>query len=595
MTVPFETTGLEGLRTRRCAIAFADLVESSRVIGEQHAIARWRSFVAKAREQWLPAAGGRFVRTDGDALLMEFDGAASAVRCAFALHEGIAYFNVGLTADQSMHLRIGIHADEVMFDEVEAYGPGATIAKRVTGLAQPGETLVSDAARQQLADGVHADVEDLGHRWFKHADDPVRVFAVRPSGAPPSRTVRLAPRTQDLRPAVAVVPFEAAPGAAAAHDALGHAMADDVIAALARHPGLRVLSRLSTATLRGAALDLQRLRDVLRASFLLTGRYHVFGSQVRLNVELCRLDDGEVLWTATAASTVEALFAGQDDLVPMIVANVGQRVLAHELSRVRSLPMDTLASYTLYLGATGLMNSLLKSDFQRAHEVLEHLAARHPRQAAPLALMARWHVFVAVQGWASDDVAERRQAQNFARRAMDIDPEQPVALVVDGLTRMQADEDADGALQCYEKALRSDPSEALAWSYMTAVHSLRGRHDQAEEAALAAINVSPLDPNRFLFEAYVSMAALGGGRFETAVDHARASVRLHALHAPSHRLLVAALWLAGRQSEARAALPAYLQIRPNARAGPPREAPPGPQGVWWNRFRDALLEAGLPP
>ena len=90
----------------------------------------------------------------------------------------------------------------------------------------------------------------------------------------------------------------------------------------------------------------------------------------------------------------------------------------------------------------------------------------------------------------------------------------------------------------------------------------------------------PLDPNRYLFEAWAAMAALGAGCFEEAVTHAQASTRLHALHTPSLRLLVAALWLAERHEDARVAAARYMKTQPGARVGPQRPPLPGRQPVF---------------
>lgn len=581
----------------RMAVLVVDMVESVRLMQshEVDVIERWRRFVDEVRSTVLPGQGGRLVKSLGDGLLLAFPAAPQAVMAAFALHRIMQRGNDNCAPDALVLLRVGLHVCEVVVDDLDVYGAGVNLAARIASLGQPGDTLVSEAARDQLVDGLYADLEDRGPRFVKHIDEPVRVFAATPANAGEARArLPALPRQPDLRPALAVVPFDCMP-ADAKHDALGHAMADDIIAALARHPGLRVLSRASTAPLRDTQIQPSALHAVLGASFLLTGRFYLLGERIRLSVELCSLPNAEVLWTGNAGADVTELFAGQDELIPHVVSQVSQQVLAHELKRVRSLPMNTLASYSLFLGAGGLMNSLQAADFRRAREVLEHLVERHPRQAAPYAMLARWHVFKSVQGWSEDRSAEASAALAQAERALDIDPRQAMALASAGLVRMNYHNDIGGARRLYEAAIESDPQESHAWAWKTAVHSFTGEHEQAREAAARAIAVSPLDPNRFLFESWAAMAALGAGSFEEAVLHAQYSVRLHGLHAPSLRMLVAALWLCGRREPARAALERYLKVQPQARVGPPREPWLGHQPVWNGPFNEALTAAGVPP
>lgn len=585
------------VQRRRRAIVFADLVESVRLMhrNEADTIERWRGFVAQVRIDLAASRDGRLVRTAGDALLLDFDAAADAVRAGFAMHDAIAAQNTGRPPEEAMALRVGIHVAPVLFDESEAYGDGVNLAARLSTLAQPAQTVVSTAARDGLVDGLHARVHDLGPRYVKHLDEPVRAFRVDPIGGPERRQAHLpsAAIEEDLRPAVAVVPFAAIPEDPA-HDAVGFAIADDVIASLSRHAGLRVLSRASTAALRRPQPDIALVRSLLGSPYLLTGHFYAFGDRVRLHVELCRSSDATVLWAGSAAAHIGALFMGEDQLVPEIVANVGRCVLAEELARARSLPLDSLASYTLYLGACGLLNSLVHADFMRAREILQHLVDRHPRLAAPHATLARWHVFRTVQGWADDPQREAAAAKEQALRAIEIDPGHACALATFGLARMSFDHDIDAARHSYEAAVAADPQEPHAWANFSAVHSHCGEHDAACASAQRALALSPLDPNRFLFEAFAAMATLGAERFTEAVAHAQASIRLHALHAPSHRLLVAALWLAGQQDEARAAAARYLSIQPTATVGKQWRVSRGTQPVWGGRFAEALRAAGVP-
>ncbi len=581
---------------RHGAVIFADLVESVRLmrLHEAETIERWQRFVAAVRGDIAPRHGARLVRTAGDGLLLQAGQARDAAALAFALHAALEAGNAGRAGDELMQLRIGIHQAELLFDEHDVQGDGANLAARLYTLGQAGCTIVSTELRSGLVDRVHAEVEDLGPRYLKGFDEPVRAFALWPPGR--TRTAggaRPLPSAEDLRPAVAVVPFVALPPDPE-HDALGFAMADDIIATLSRHPGLRVLSRHSTAALRGAALDVAQARSLLGAAFLLSGRFYVRGTRIRLAAELCDLRDGEVLWTGGATADVDAVFEGHDDLVPHIVSNVASRVLAHELARVRSLPMTALAPYSLYLGAGGLMNSLVRQDFERAKEVLGHLVERHPRQAAPYAMLARWHVFSVIQGWAEDWRRSGHESREWAERAIAIDPHQAVALAAAGLARMNFDNDIEGARRLYEAALAADPTEAHAWINLSGALSYVGEHGEACAAAERAMALSPLDPSLFLFESFAALALTGAERYDEAVRHARSSVRHHALHVPSHRLLVGALWLAGRHDEARQALGRYIQIQPTATAGVGRLRPGSGSPVWIERFTAALQEAGLP-
>lgn len=562
---------------------------------ETKAIARWRQFAAEARSHWVPSAGGRLVRTDGDGLLIEFPGALQAAACAFELHAGMAPLNRGQAQDEALALRIGIHVDDILFDDVEAYGSGVNLAKRITTLAGPGQTLLSSAAREELADGLHGDIQDLGLRYVKHLEEPIRVFAANAPRALALSRAAGPPAVDagELRPTLAVVPFESMPEDAA-HDALGYAIADEIIAALSRHPALRVLSRASTGPLRRTVGSTAGLHALTGASYLLTGRLYPFGQRVRTSIELCELPSGEVIWAANLTADVAALFEGQDHLVPHVVASVSNRLLAHEASRVRSLPTDSLASYRLYLGATGLITSLVPAQFDKARELLDRLVERHPRQAVLAALRSNWHMFRILQGWTSDMSDEASRALAFADRALDLDAGLPEALVAKGIAQVFTARDFDAAGQCYQAALAANPQHPMAWARQSEVERVSGKPESARRSAAQALALSPLDPQRFVFESFAGSAALAAGAFADAEQHARASLRLNLLHAPAHRLLVAALGLAGQGEAARAAATNYLAVFPGARVSSGFSHATGAAAAS-TPFASALREAGVPP
>ena len=580
----------ERLASRR-AILFADLVESVRHFKREEArtFERWHRYGTLVRDRVAPAHAGRLVRTTGDGLLLDFAHAADATRAAFELHRELMAFNAGESADKVLSLRVGLHLAEVVADEHELWGHGVNVAQRLTTLAQPGQTVASAALRSMLGDGVQANIQDMGERIVKHLDEPIRAFLLDAPGVP--RSAHL-PSTEDLRPAVAVVPFVALP-ADPEHDALGHAMADDIIATLSRHPGLRVLSRNSTAVVRGQALELSRLRELLGATFLLSGQFYVRGGRVRLVAELCELREGQVLWAGSVGGEVSAVFEGQDELVPHLVSQVSQHVLAHELARVRSLPMDSLASYSLFLGANGLLNSLAAQDFSAAREVLDHLAERHPRQAAPQALLATWHFYKVVQGWTDNPQRECERSREHARRALDVDPTLPAALVADGVARVFTERDFTGAERAYREALRREPTCSAALARLSECQTQAGQHDEALQSATEAIAYSPLDPQRFVYESYAARAAFVMKRYSQSADLARASVRSQAMHPPPHRLLIAALWMDGKHDAARGAPGDFLRLMPGARA---TDGPNGNSLDPHTRspFVQALINAGLP-
>ncbi|MBV8211122.1 MAG: hypothetical protein JO133_13795 [Burkholderiaceae bacterium] len=577
-------------------IVVADLVESVRLmeIDEEGTVQRWQSFVARVEADCLQGCAGRLVKSVGDGLVLDFASPPAAVRCCFAIQELCDRLNAQRDDAPPLCLRLGAHVGPVFANRYDIYGRAVNLAARLTALAAPGQLVVSAELRDRIVDQLDANVEDLGLCYVKHLSKPVRAYVVdRPADEDAGRVSALeAPA--DLRPAIAVIPFadrDSEPGTWA----LGDALADEIIAALSRAPAITVVSRLSTAVFRARQLEIARIRSHLGVAYVVSGWFRGTAETVWVHAELCDVRDGRLVWDGGFEARVSDLFHGQDDMIPRIVGCLSQAVVAKELERVRSLPIPSLEEYSLFMGGVALLHRLSPADFFRAREVLQHVADRQPRAAAPLAMLAKWHILRLVQGWSSDPLEHGREAQACARRALRLEPDNAFSLAIDGLVSCHVDRDLSAAAEVCAAAVRSNPQEPYAWTVLSGLHSYRGEAQQAELAAARAIELSPLDPARFVFEAYAAMAKLIAGKYAEGAAQAAASLRRNAMHAPSHRLLVIALMLDGRGEEARHAAQALLRVEPALTVSRYLQRHPGRDEPHASQFGLALKEAGIPP
>lgn len=590
---PADSAATADLRREHRALVMADLVDSVRLIGAYPGvvIAQWRAFVDALRRELLPAHGGRMVKSLGDGFLLDFERVPAAAAVAVELHRRLAAGDA--PGGERLMLRVGVHVGEVVIDELDDYGPAVNLAARLREQAAAGETLVSAEVADQLLRGVDADLEDLGECYFKHIDGPVRVYRLGPAPAVPLLGSLDERRRDNLRPGIAVLPFECTLGGDAG-DLFGEALADEVTAQLARARDLHVISSLSTRSLKGRRFAPDQIAAHLGAPYVVSGRYRLHGEHVRLTVELADIRSGAVLWADGFDSSVAAAFDPAAPLADLIVGEIGRAVLARELELAISLPMPALDSYTLLFGAISLMHRQTLREFERAHELLEHLAYRQGRRGTAHAWLAKWHVLRVVQGWAGDPVREATLALDRADRALQANPSDALALAIGGQVHGYLRQDQDTAGRMYQEALANNPNEPLAWLF-TATHSAyRGDGARATEASEMALRLSPLDPLRYYFDSLAATAVLADGQWERAVELGRRSARANRKHASTWRTLAYALVMLERLDEARDAVAQLRAIEPAYRVGTFRQRFPGRGGPMAEPWAQALARAGLP-
>ena len=155
-------------------VLFTDIVGSTRraaALGDR----RWQDVLSEhdrlVREE-LGRFRGREVKTAGDGFLATFDGPARAIRCAREIVEAVR--------DLGLEIRAGLHTGEIELVGDDIRGIAVHIGARVSGLAEPGEVLVSSTVKDLVA-GSGIEFEDRGPHELKGVPDEWRLFAVTSS------------------------------------------------------------------------------------------------------------------------------------------------------------------------------------------------------------------------------------------------------------------------------------------------------------------------------------------------------------------------------------------------------------------------------
>jgi adenylate cyclase len=588
------------LTRSRKVLLVLDVVESVRLMeaDENGFIQRWQQLRERTK-QLLQQHDGRMVKSLGDGLMLEFNHVSGCIKTAFALRDFCAAGNLLLRPESQMHLRVGAHVADFVGDEQDIYGTDVNLTARIATLAGPGEIIVSADVRDQLTVGLDADVEDLGDCHLKHVDKTVRAYRIGPPGyAPviqPGNTVPL-----DLRPTIAVIPFSSK-GLDSRHALIGEAVADELIAALSRTAELHVISRLSTTVFGNRTKDSGALEDIrqhLGATYVLSGRCRVIGRQVSLFVELAEAAGGRIVWADNLKSTVNGLFAAEDDLLSRIVGTVSSAVMRRELDRAQNNALPTLEGYTLLMGAVAMMHRTDYRDFDRARLMLEHLIERSRRHPVPHAWLAKWHVLKVQQGWSADLEAEAKLAMDCTKRALDSEPNNALALTIEGFVHTNLRGDLDTGLNRYESALSQNPNESIAWLLKGMLHAFKGE-SEGQEALIAsthALVLSPLDPIKYFYDSLAASASVSAGDYQRAIELAKRSLKANCTHTSTFRALAIAQSLSGDLAGAKSTVESLLKLDSSFTLQKFMKFYPGRLHApeFAQKLADALQAAGVP-
>jgi class 3 adenylate cyclase len=153
-------------------VLFTDIVASTERAA-QLGDSAWRSLLERhdtlVREQ-VERHRGRFVKSLGDGALAVFDGPSRAISSALAIRDAVG--------DLDLEIRAGLHTGECeLLPDDDVRGLAVHIGARVSGLAGPGEVLLSSTVRDLIV-GSGQTLTDRGEHDLKGVPGPWRIFAV---------------------------------------------------------------------------------------------------------------------------------------------------------------------------------------------------------------------------------------------------------------------------------------------------------------------------------------------------------------------------------------------------------------------------------
>ncbi len=149
-------------------LLLTDIVDSTKTaerLGDQ----AWKQLIGehdRINRVLIERYRGSEVDTTGDGFLAMFASAASALRCALAIRDGVR--SIGL------EVRIGVHTGEVERTGTSITGININATARIMSLAGASQVLVSSVARG-LADGSGLSFQDAGRHEVKGIERPIEV------------------------------------------------------------------------------------------------------------------------------------------------------------------------------------------------------------------------------------------------------------------------------------------------------------------------------------------------------------------------------------------------------------------------------------
>jgi adenylate cyclase len=536
---------------RLAAILVADVVGYSKLVGSDEAgtLALLELLRTEIIEPHIAKHAGRLFKSVGDGFLIEFASAVQAVTCAKAIQDA--------NGQGRLPLRIGIHVGDVVVQGDDLMGDGVNVAARVEGIAEPGGIAITRAVHEQVRDKLDLGFIDKGQIELKNIQRPVQVFLI--GGTKVDGLAAALPLPD--KPSIAVLPFQNMSGDPE-QEYFADGIVEDLVTALSRFQQFFVIARNSSFTYKGRAVDVRQVGRELGVRYVLEGSVRKAGNRVRITGQLVDSLSGAHLWADRFDGAVEDVFALQDRITVAVAGVLPTTIQQAEIDRVKARKTNSPGAYDSYLLG---MKNFYASTRQSLDAALKHFYRAIELDAE----------FVEPHAWASILYTRRKQAQwmgdmraeceegvRLGRRAVELRPDNPLALGAAGFALAYLAGETAAGLDFIDRSLALNRNDALTWHGSGWARCYNGDYDVAIEHIERAERLSPVDPQGWQFHLAKCLGHFGAGRYEMAVGLARTVTQRHPNEPAGYIHLARSAALAGQLEEARRAMARALELNP---------------------------------
>ena len=325
-------------------------------------------------------------------------------------------------------------------------------------------------------------VPRLGYRFVAsvmHVEPPAVI-----ARAPIAPTVTEAPP----RKSVAVMYFENLSEEGDCY--LRDGMTEDVITELEKIRELRLFPRSAVLAFRDRPAPVTQIGEKLRADFVLEGSVRRDGTCLRITARLSETVTGHAVWAERYDRRLEDVFDIQDEIARSIALALRVVLTETEKNAIAKVPTSDIQAYDYYLRGRQFFYQLRRQGLDYARQMFARAIVIDPGYARAYAGVADCCSFLYM--WFESTENNAREALSASRKAVELDPESPVAHASLGLAEFVS-RNYENARAEFETALGLSTELFEAYYFYGRLCFTLGEFEKAADLFCRANLVNPSD------------------------------------------------------------------------------------------------------
>jgi TolB-like protein/DNA-binding winged helix-turn-helix (wHTH) protein len=335
-------------------------------------------------------------------------------------------------------------------------------------------------------------------------------------------------------------------------DYFADGMTDELITELGQISELRVISRTSVMTYKGAHKSLPQIARELNVDAVIEGTVVRSGDQVRITAQLIQASADKHLWAQSYEGDVRQTLALQRQVARAIAEEIQIELTSHERDVLKSVKTVNPDAYEAYLKGRFFWNKRTAAGMKEAIYYFNQAIEKDPNYAQAYAGLTDSYALAG--DWKYGVLAPREaypRAKAAALKAIELDgtlgeAHISLAYCLDGF-----DWDFDSAGREFTKGIELSPGYATGYEWYGWHLASLGRNGEAVAQVEKAEN---LDPLSLIISSDLAEELLIAHRYDEAERQTQKTINMDHFFAPAHYVMGEAFVERHRYNEAIAEL-----------------------------------------
>lgn len=318
------------------------------------------------------------------------------------------------------------------------------------------------------------------------------------------------------KPSVAVLPFLNL-SSDRSQEYISDGISADIIAQLAKYRWLNITARNTTFCYKGKSVDIRVLAKELNVAYVVEGSVQRTDSRIRINVNLIDGESGHQLWGEQYDRDLTDIFAVQDDIIRIVVAQLEPEIGFSEREKVVQSGTENVKAWDCFHLGVYEFFKFTDEDNLKAQALLRKSQRLDPSFGEAYA----WWAYAVILGmvyWSTTPEENQiKKALAACDKALVLDRNNATFYALKARVLL-ANKQYDRAVVENEKAIKLNPSFAAAYCGLGDSLAYGGQYKESISYFEKAISLSPNDPQLWAFYSYGALALIFSGEYARAVE-----------------------------------------------------------------------------